>query len=104
MKIFSTNLTKEKENKQKADRKSKMKTKMSKDTFNETDRWVIGREKVFVLQNTDNRTCIHDTEKLLKFNHDMANDTLKSGKSLEQSLHKSSYTGDQWAREKWPTS
>ena len=38
MKIFSTNLPKEKENKQKADRKSKMKTKMSKDTFNETDR------------------------------------------------------------------
>ena len=38
MKIFSTNLPKEKENKQKADGKCKMKTKMSKDTFNETDR------------------------------------------------------------------
>ena len=95
MKIFFTNLPKAKENKQEADGKSKMKTKMLKDTFNETDRWVVGWEKVFVTQNTDNRTCIHDIEKLLRFNHEMANSTLKSVKSLEQSLHKSSCMGDQ---------
>ena len=39
MKIFSTNLSKEKENKQKAYGKSKLKTKMSKNTFNETGEW-----------------------------------------------------------------
>lgn len=54
---------------------------------------------MFVTQNTDNRTCIHNIEKLLKFNNKMAKDTLKGGKSLEQSLHKSSYTDDQWACE-----
>ena len=88
MTIFFTNLPKAKENKQEADRKSKMKTKMLKDTFNETDRWVVGWEKVFVTQNTDSRTCTHDIEKLLRFNHEMANSTLKSGKVLSSHLTK----------------
>ena len=54
---------------------------------------MVGWEKVTVTQNTDSRTYIHDIEKLLKFNHDTANDTLKSGKSLEQPLHKSQLHG-----------
>lgn len=56
---------------------------------------MVGSESMFVTQNTDNRTCIHNIEKLLKFNNKMAKDTLKGGKILEQSLHKSSYTDDQ---------
>lgn len=40
--------------------KQKIKIKMSQDTINERRRQVVGWEKIFVRQNPDNRTCIHN--------------------------------------------
>ena len=40
--------------------KTENKKKMSKGTINERSKQVVDWKKIFVMQKTDNRTCIHN--------------------------------------------